>query len=107
MQFYHLAFVRGGALERARTHKHKSLYIPYLDNIEITSIKIFVKSTEISGKIKDLFYNGLLSLINSTLCYDRILIGINIQERFVVSLGKVTIGRCNLIDTTHQKVYLD
>ena len=88
MQFYHLAFVRGGALKRARTHKHKSLYIPYLDNIEITLMKIFVKSTEISGKIKDLFYNGLLSLINSTLSYDRILNASKFQERLGVSLGE-------------------
>ena len=83
----------------------KSIYIPYLDNIEITLMKIFVKTTEISGKISIFFLNGFLSVIDSTLAYDRILVGISIQERLVVSLGKVTIGRCNLIDTTHREVY--
>ena len=87
MQFYHFAWVRGGALGRARTHKHTSAYIPYLDNIEITLMKIFVKTTEISGKIKDLWYNRLLSLVNSTFSYDRILNASKIQERFGVSLG--------------------
>jgi len=65
----------------------KSIYIPYLDNIEITLMKIFVKTTEISGKIKDLWYNRLLSLVNSTFSYDRILNASKIQERFGVSLG--------------------
>ena len=106
MQFYHLAFVRGGALEREHTHKHKSLYIPYLDNIETTSIKIFVKTTEISGKSDIFLVNRLLSVIDSTLAYVRILNVSKIQERLGVSLGKVTIGRCNLIDTTHKEVYL-
>ena len=87
MQFYHFAWVRGGALGRARTHKHTSAYIPYLDNIETTLMKIFVKTTEISGKISIFLLNGLFSLSGSTLSYDRILNASKIQERFGVSLG--------------------
>jgi len=90
MKFYHLTWVRGGALGRARTHKHTSAYIPYLDNIEITLMKIFVKSTEISGKIAIFFLNGLLSLINSTLSYDRILIGIKKESLRELSLNTIT-----------------
>ena len=106
MKFYHLTCVRGGALGRARTHKHTSAYIPYLDNIEITLMKIFVKSTEISGKIKDLWYNGLFSLINSTLSYDRILIQVKKERWESLFLVDKHIGRCVLIDTTYREVYL-
>ena len=86
MKFYHLTWVRGGALGRARTHKHTSAYIPYLDNIETTVTKIFFKTTEISGKISIFLVNGLLSVIGSTLAYVRILNVSKIQERLGVSL---------------------
>ena len=102
MKFYHLTWVRGGALGRARTHKHTSAYIPYLDNIEITLMKIFVKSTEISGKIKDLWYNGLLSLINSTLNCDRILKVIHNGVKYPRERGSLLENIIN----THREVYL-
>ena len=102
MQFYYLTCVRGGALGRARTHKHTSAYIPYLDNIEITLMKIFVKSTEISGKIAIFFLNGLLSLINSTLNCDRILKVIHNGVKYPRERGSLLENIIN----THREVYL-
>ena len=66
---------RGNKPKGMQKSEKKSAYIPYLDNIETTVTKIFVKSTEISGKIKDLFYNGLFSVVGSILGYVRILFG--------------------------------
>jgi len=59
----------------------KTALIPYLDNIEITLMKIFNKTTEISGKIDIFFYNRFLSDLRSTLNCDRILNGVKQQER--------------------------
>ena len=70
--FYVLLAVENVGI-RSHTASRKQVYIPYLDNIEITSIKIFLKTTEISGKIKDLWYNRLFSVVGSSLIYDRIL----------------------------------
>jgi len=81
---------RGNKPKGMQKSDKKSAYIPYLDNIEITSIKIFVKTTEISGKIKDLWYNRLLSLVNSTFSYDRILIGIKKESLRELSLNTIT-----------------
>ena len=78
---------RGKEQKEMQKSDKKSALIPYLDNIEITSIKIFVKTTEISGKIEDLWYNRLLSVFDSTLSCDRILVASHYQERFGVSLG--------------------
>jgi len=50
----------------------KSAYIPYLDNIETTLMKIFIKSPEKSNKSGIFLLNGLLSVFSSTLSYDRI-----------------------------------
>jgi len=61
------------AYVHARKRTSGKLFLPYFNNIEITSIKIFAETTEISGKIKDLWYNRLFSVIGSTLIYDRIL----------------------------------
>jgi len=81
---------RGNKPKGMQKSDKKSAYIPYLDNIEITSIKIFVKTTEISGKIKDLRYNRLLSWFNSTFSYDRILIGIKKESLRELSLNTIT-----------------
>jgi len=64
---------RGSEPKGMQKSDKKSALIPYLDNIEITSIKIFAKTPEIWGKIKDLLYNGFFSVVGSTLIYDRIL----------------------------------
>jgi len=83
------------------------LFIPYLDNIEITSIKIFAETPEISGKSGIFFLNGLLSVVGLTLSYDRILNVSKIQERLgSLFLVDKHIGRCVLIDTTYREVYL-
>ncbi len=78
---------RGYKPKEMQKSDKKSAYIPYLDNIEITLMKIFAKTTEISGKIEDLWYNRLLSVFGSTLICDRILFASHYQERFGVSLG--------------------
>lgn len=86
---------RGKEQKGMQKSDKKSAYIPYLDNIEITSIKIFAKTTEISGKIKDLWYNRyyskcLISLIvffGDFFVCGRILVGSHYQERFGFSLG--------------------
>jgi len=73
-------------------YSKKYALIPYLDNIEITSIKIFLKTTEISGKSGIFFLNGLFSVVGSTLIYDTILSGVKQQERLGVSLGISYLG---------------
>ena len=97
---------RGNKPKGMQKSEKKSAYIPYLDNIEITLMKIFVKSTEISGKSSIFFLNGLFSLSDSTLSYDRILVGIKKERWESLFLVDKHIGRCVLIDTTHQEVYL-
>ena len=77
---------RGNKPKGMQKSDKKSAYIPYLDNIEITSIKIFVKTTEILGKISIFLLNGFLSVIDSTSIYVRILNASKIQERLGVSL---------------------
>ena len=69
----HSKSARGNRPKGMQKSDKKSAYIPYLDNIETTSIKIFVKTTEISGKSGIFFLNGFLSVIGSTFSYDRIL----------------------------------
>ena len=64
----------------------KSAYIPYLDNIEITLMKIFAETPEKSSFYALFTYNRLLSVVGLTLTYDRILNASKIQERFGVSL---------------------
>jgi len=64
----------------------KSAYIPYLDNIEITLMKIFVKTTEISGKSGIFLVNRLFSVVGSTSVCDRILV-IKVKREMGVSLG--------------------
>ena len=81
---------RGNKPKEMQKSDKKSAYIPYLDNIEITSIKIFAKTTEISGKSGIFFLNGLFSLINSTLICDRILIGIRKESLRELSLNTIT-----------------
>lgn len=65
----------------------KTALIPYLDTIEITSIEIFAKTTEIWGKT-------LFFVVEDFLIYDTILIsGVKQQERnggfFLYKLRKV------------------
>ena len=86
----HSKSARGNRPKGMQKSDKKSAYIPYLDNIETTLMKIFVKTTEISGKIKDLWYNRLLSLVNSTFSYDRILIGIKKESLRELSLNTIT-----------------
>ena len=81
---------RGNKPKEMQKSDKKSAYIPYLDNIEITLMKIFVKTTEISGKIKDLWYNRLLSVIDSTLAYDRILFEGKKESLRELSLNTIT-----------------
>ena len=64
---------RGNKPKGMQKSDKKSALIPYLDNIEITVTKIFVKTTEILGKSDIFFLNGLLSICGSTLYYDKIL----------------------------------
>ncbi len=64
----------------------KTALIPYLDNIEITLMKIFVKSPEKSNKSSIISLNGLLSVSGLTLIFDTILGGVKQQERLGVSL---------------------
>ena len=78
---------RGKEQKGMQKSDKKSAYIPYLDNIEITSIKIFAKTTEISGKSGIFFLNGLLSVFGSSFNCDRILFASHYQERFGFSLG--------------------
>jgi len=79
----------------------KSALIPYLDNIEITSIKIFAKSPEKSNKSSIFLVNRLFSVFGSSLIYDRIV--------KVVCLGvKYPRERGSLLEiNTHREVYLD
>ena len=81
---------RGNKPKGMQKSEKKSAYIPYLDNIETTLMKIFVKSTEISGKSSIFLVNGLLSLINSTLCYDRILFEGKKESLRELSLNTIT-----------------
>ena len=77
---------RGNKPKGMQKSDKKSAYIPYLDNIGTTLMKIFVKTTEILGKIGIFLLNGFLSVIDSTLIYVRILNVSKIQERLGVSL---------------------
>ena len=81
----------------------KSALIPYLDNIEITSIEIFNKTTEILGKSGIFLLNGFLSVYNSTLLFGRI-------WSYVFLGGKNSRERGSLlreISKTHTKVCYD
>jgi len=60
---------RGSEPKGMQKSDKKSALIPYLDNIEITLIKIFAKTPEIWGKIKDLLYNRNYSLFIIELLY--------------------------------------
>ena len=96
----HSKSARGNRPKGMQKSDKKSAYIPYLDNIETTLMKIFVKTTEISGKIKDLWYNRLLSVCNSTLYCDKIL-------KVVYRGIKHPRERGSLLETnTHREVYL-
>jgi len=64
---------RGGRSERGGRLSVNEAYIPYLDNIETTLMKIFVKSPIKSARRTLFLLNGLLSLFGSILGYDRIL----------------------------------
>lgn len=76
---------RGNASKRSKKSVKKFALIPYLDNIEITSIKIFNKSPEKSKFIKVFLVNGnLLNNLNNLIVFldlilicDRILGGFN------------------------------
>ena len=81
---------RGNEPKGMQKSDKKSAYIPYLDNIEITLMKIFVKTTEISGKIGIFLVNGLLSVIDSTLAYDRILFEGKKESLRELSLNTIT-----------------
>jgi len=63
---------RGNEPKGIQKSDKKLAYIPYLDNIEITSIKIFIKTTEISGKSGIFFLNGLFSVVGSSLIYSNL-----------------------------------
>jgi len=63
---------QGNASKRAKKSDKELAFIPYLDNIETTLMKIFLEMPIKSVKIKDLWYNRLLSVYCSTLSYDRI-----------------------------------
>ena len=78
---------RGNKPKGMQKSDKKSAYIPYIYNIEITSIKIFAKTTEISGKSIIFFLNRLLSAFGSIFNCDRILFASHYQERFGFSLG--------------------
>ena len=88
----------------------KSVYIPYFNNIEITSIKIFAETPEISGKSEDFFYNRnyskcLVSLIVFCfLSYVKILIGI--KREFEGTLFDYNNLKVIVVDTTYREVYL-
>jgi hypothetical protein len=60
---------------------YEKLFIPYLDNIEITLMKIFAKMPDIALFFRVFLLNGFLSLFGSILNYDRILSGVKQQER--------------------------
>ena len=81
---------RGNKPKGMQKSDKKSVLIPYLDNIEITVTKIFIKTTEILGKSDIFFLNRLLSLINSTLCYDRILFEGKKESLRELSLNTIT-----------------
>jgi len=51
----------------------KNVSIPYLDNIEITLMKIFNEMSNLWGLNALFLVNGFLSVVGSTLIYDRIL----------------------------------
>jgi hypothetical protein len=81
----------------------KSALIPYLDNIEITSIEIFDKTPEKSAKTPLFMYNRFLSVYNSTLLFGRI-------WSYVFLGGKNSRERGSLlreISKTHTKVFYD
>ena len=65
----------------------KNVFIPYLDNIEITLMKIFNEMSNFWGLNALFFLNGFLSVIGSTLFYDRILNTIEKREIEGLSLS--------------------
>ena len=73
--------IQGIEQKELKKSDKKSVLIPYFNNIEITSIKIFAETPEILGKSGIFFLNGLFSLINSTLICDRILVGFKEERR--------------------------
>ena len=64
--------IRGDKQKRMQKNVNFFALIPYLDNIEITSIEIFNKTPEKSAKTPLFLLNRFLSGYNSTLFFGRI-----------------------------------
>jgi hypothetical protein len=101
-QFY-ASFIkntRGDKQKRMQKNVNFFALIPYLDNIEITSIEIFNKTPEKSAKTPLFLLNGFLSVFNSTLFFGRIwnyvFFGVKQQERKWGFSFLSYFGRCNL-----------
>jgi len=71
---------------------YEKLFIPYLDNIEITLMNFFAKMPDIALFFRVFLLNGFLSLFGSTFVYVRIVLGkikgVKQQERLGVSLDE-------------------
>ena len=81
---------RGNEPKGMQKSDKKSAYIPYLDNIETTLTKIFVKMPEKSNKSSIFLLNRLLSLYGSILSFDRILFEGKKESLRELSLNTIT-----------------